>query len=404
MKRPLAGSTQLELPEDPDILRADILRHLGALQLPATTDRNGTTKASVRASHASQRAEIFRREFPTLGDRVRGLLDRFANGNEVEPGRIEPMLVPIAPNTADAELFSLATLLWSVPVSKGYGRRMRYLVVDGHNGKLIGLLALGDPVFNLKARDAWVGWTVEQRKRRLVDVMDAFILGAVPPYNRLLGGKLVAALIGSAEIGEAFEVKYGGSTGIISGETKKARLVLVTVTSALGRSSLYNRVVLREAPFDSQSRTLVRLDRIGATRGFGHFQLSDELFVRLRSYLGQCQHPYVTAYQFGQGPNWRMRVLRVGLEALRLDPSVLNHGIERDVFAMCLAANTREYLRGEDAEPSLDRPALATIVAAARERWIIPRALRVPDFRDFRRQDLLALLDDQRQPNDSRRC
>jgi hypothetical protein len=386
-----AQREQLELPEDPDALRADILRHLETLRLPSTMDRNGTTKAAVRASHAAQRAEIRQREYRVLG-RVHGLINHFANGDEVDPRRIQPVLVAVAPETVEADLFNLATLLWSVPVSRGYGRRQRYLVVDGHNGKLIGVFALGDPVFNLKARDAWIGWTADQRKKRLVNVMDAFILGAVPPYARLLGGKLVAALIGSAEVGEAFAAKYGGTTGIISGEAKRARLVLVTVTSALGRSSIYNRLVLHDAPHDPRTKVLVRLERIGSTSGFGHFQLSTELFLRLRSHLGQHDHPYVSSNRYGQGPNWRMRVLRVGLEALELDAGVLQHGIERDVFAMPLAANAREYLRGEAAEPLLDRPALATIAAAARERWIVPRAARVSDYRDFDRQDLPALL------------
>lgn len=68
------------------------------------------------------------------------------------------------------------------------------------NGCLIGLFALGDPVFNLSARDAWVGWPHGDRCRRLVHVMDAYVVGALPPYSLLIGGKLVAALMGSAEV------------------------------------------------------------------------------------------------------------------------------------------------------------------------------------------------------------
>ena len=35
----------------------------------------------------------------------------------------------------------------------GFGRRLRFLVWDDSNGKLIGILAIGDPVFNLSVRD-----------------------------------------------------------------------------------------------------------------------------------------------------------------------------------------------------------------------------------------------------------
>jgi len=37
-------------------------------------------------------------------------------------------------------------------VSRGYGRQ-RFLIWDQSNEKLIGLIALGDPVFNLRVRD-----------------------------------------------------------------------------------------------------------------------------------------------------------------------------------------------------------------------------------------------------------
>jgi hypothetical protein len=90
---------------------------------------------------------------------------------------------------------SAGSLTWAVPVSHGFGRRLRYLVWDRHNGKLIGLMAIGDPVFNLSVRDKLIGWNSHARGERLVNIMDAYVLGAVPPYNMLLGGKLVAALI-----------------------------------------------------------------------------------------------------------------------------------------------------------------------------------------------------------------
>ena len=50
-------------------------------------------------------------------------------------------------------------------------------------GLLLGVFALGDPVYNLRARDDLIGWNVEQRSARLYNVLDAFVLGAVPPYK-----------------------------------------------------------------------------------------------------------------------------------------------------------------------------------------------------------------------------
>lgn len=307
----------------------------------------------------------------------------------MRPDEIEPELVPVVADQYTGYLFRLATLLWSVPVSHGYGRRIRYLVRDRSNGKLIGIFALGDPVFNLSCRDAWIGWTVDDRRARLVNLMDAYVVGAVPPYSGLLGGKLVASLIGSAEVSRGFASKYGAATGIISGLQKRAQLALVTVTSALGRSSLYNRLRLRasadeggEAPF------LVNLERIGATKGFGHFQVSDELFERMRALLAAEGHPYANGHRYGDGPNWRLRIVRVGLTRLGLDDELTRHGITREVYAMAMSDMARAFLRGEVEDPEIDRPSVEEIGRAAVQRWIVPRAKLRPEFREFRREHL----------------
>ena len=98
------------------------------------------------------------------------------------------------------------------------------LVIDQSNNKLIGVIGLGDPVFNLAARDSWIGWTKEQRRDQLRNVMDAFILGAVPPYSYLPGGKLVAMLAASNEVRLAFRAKYFNHRSVIRRKTPDARL------------------------------------------------------------------------------------------------------------------------------------------------------------------------------------
>jgi hypothetical protein len=90
------------------------------------------------------------------------------------------MLQRISGGTWESDLFRLAALTWSVPVSNGFGRRLRYLVWDNHNNKLIGIIAIGDPVFNLSVRDTLIDWDAKARGERLVNLMDAYVLGAGP--------------------------------------------------------------------------------------------------------------------------------------------------------------------------------------------------------------------------------
>lgn len=372
--------------EDPVItqLRTDILAHINSLRLPVL-DADTPDKEIIRYSHAQKRQEVTQQEWQVIGPRVNRLIENFANGDEVNPERIRPELVPVISDHWTGHLFRLATLLWSVPVSHGYGRRIRFLVRDQYNGKLIGIFALGDPVFNLHCRDQWIGWNVDDRRERLVHLMDAYAVGAVPPYNEILGGKLIASLIGSAEVSQAFSQKYGNVTGIISGQNKAARLMLVTVTSALGRSSLYNRLKLK----DVDGNSLVELLEIGETRGYGHFQLSNDLFERIRQLLVDENHPYANGHQFGQGPNWRFRVLRVGLKRLGLDEELIRHGIHRKVYAMPMVSDFKDFLNGRSQETTLNRPTIETISTAALNRWVIPRSLRFPQFQQFQRNQVL---------------
>ena len=249
---------------------------------------------------------------------------------------------------------------------------MRYLVWDQHNEKLIGLIALGDPVFNLKARDDYVGWDSEARRQRLVNILDAYVLGAVPPYNTLLCGKLVACLVRTDQVRRDFQSKYGQTTGIISQEAKRAKLVMVTTSSALGRSSVYNRLKING---DEYFRS------IGFTGGWGHFHVPDDLFWDLREYLRSMSHEYVDGYAFGDGPNWRLRTIRAALDALEFRGDLLRHGIQREVFACNLATNASKILRGERKRPIFNTlKTVDEVGELAKERWIVPRAERQPDY------------------------
>ncbi len=308
----------------------------------------------------------------------------FADGREVVPSSIRPALELVEAETWQSNLFRLASLTWSVPVSHGYGRRLRFLVWDLSNNKLVGLLGLGDPVFNLRVRDAHIGWSVSQRERLLVNVMDAFVLGAVPPYNSLLSGKLVASLIRTQEVRDVFAQKYGKSTGTISGKQKGARLVAVTTSSALGRSSLYNRLSLGGVKY---------LCPLGFSKGWGHFHVPESVFKLMRAYLEEIGHPYASGNRFGQGPNWRLRVIREAMSRLQINPNLLRHGVRRQVFISELASNMARYLTGKVVRPQFKSLlSVDEVSSLALKRWILPRAERNSDFIDWRKEMVLEML------------
>jgi len=176
-------------------LKKKLRSHLRVLGFKKTENGlfqvDGGVKDIIRKLHAAQRDDRLRASQKFIEAKSDRLLKYFASGVDVDPCRIEPALERVSSGTWQGDLFRLASLTWSVPVSNGFGRRIRYLVWDRQNDKLIGLIAIGDPVFNLAVRDKLIGWDSRDRANRLVNIMDAYVLGAVPPYNALLGGKLV---------------------------------------------------------------------------------------------------------------------------------------------------------------------------------------------------------------------
>jgi hypothetical protein len=369
-------------------LKKRFRRHLRFLGFQKAADGTllppGTGKEVVRSIHSAQRNDRLAASQKFIADRLPKLLKYFASGDDVVAASITPKLQLIESDTWEGDLFRLASLTWSVPVSNGFGRRLRFLVWDEHNGKLIGIIAIGDPVFNLSVRDNLIGWDVKARGERLVNMMDAYVLGAVPPYNALLGGKLVACVVRSRDVYDQFAKAYGKTTGIISQQQKKARLLAVTTSSSMGRSSVYNRLKLGGTEYFTP---------IGYTGGWGHFHIPDSLFADLRDYLREIGHAYADLHCYGEGPNWRMRSARAALEALGFKDEILRHGIQREVFLCQFADNAAKLLRTGKGKPDLSSLLSAEDVAnLAVERWMLPRSERRPEFKLWKREDIEMLI------------
>ena len=368
-------------------LKRKVRRHLRQIgfrrQNNGSLAIDGDGKDAVRALHVAQRKAGFAKNREFLSERAPALIEHFASGEDIHPEEISPRLERIYAGTQQSELFRLASLTWSVPVSSGFGRRLRYLVWDDSNDKIIGLIAIGDPVFNLAVRDNLIGWSAKDRSARLINIMDAYVLGALPPYNLLLAGKMIACLIRTRQIYEDFKAQYGNTTGIISGVNKRARLIAVTTSSSMGRSSVYNRLKLDGTQY---------FESLGYTEGWGHFHIPDKLFLELRSYLRKKGHPYADLHRFGEGPNWRLRTTRAALTELGLRDSILRHGIRREVFISFLVSEGAKILLTGKGQPDISSLlSVGEVAEMALERWVRPRAERRSDYTKWTLEDLASL-------------
>ncbi|MCL6430301.1 MAG: DUF4338 domain-containing protein [Anaerolineae bacterium] len=303
----------------------------------------------------------------------------FANGNEVAPERIEPELLEVV-TERQHNLFRMARLLWSIPFSKGYGRRLRFLIVDRANGKLIGLLALQSPPLSFPARDRLFRYPPGKKTELVNQTMDIQTLGAVPPYDRLLGGKLIALVAASNEIRQVYSRKYTGHVTEMAQRILPPHLVALTTTSAFGRSSLYNRL--------THNGTVIA-ESLGYTEGYGTFHLM-ELYPLFREFLEN--QGISTRGGFGTGPRRKWQTMVRALDRLGLPSDLLRHGVKREAFLFRLVHNLEAYMEGRDAEPVYRDLPFSDLVSWWRERWLLPRAQRVDGWRYWRREELKGLL------------
>ena len=191
-------------------------------------------------------------------------------------------------------------------------------------------------------------------------MMDAYVIGAMPPYNHLLGGKLVSYILASNELREIYKNKYAHAKTIIKNR-EASDLVLLMTTSLYGQnSSQYNRLKYGE--------TLL-YEPIGATSGYGSLHISIETFNAMLQ-LAEDNGCNISN-RFGDGPNWRMRVIRAACDVLGLNSDViLKHSFQRGLFAVRLARNWRAFLKGESKAPIYCNMPLDNLVNYWRDRWL----------------------------------
>ena len=356
------------------------------ISLPENLD-----KAKIRDLHAEAIRHKIEECKKGLIEHEPSLIQCFASGEEIVPDKIKPKLVEVKAGSKEGLLFRYAGLHWSIPVSSGYGRRLRYLVIDEHTDKLMGLFGLGDPVFSLRHRDQWVGWNHEDRKERLHHVVDAFVLGAVPPYSFLLGGKLIALLATSNEVREAFKRKYEGKKSVIRERKNTGEIAMITTTSALERSSMYNRLKCAEPNLSAQldieiehlEKRLV-FQRVGHTQGFGEFHFSNGIYDSLTAFAKSNATATASHESWGSGFRNRQEVVQKALGKLGLPKSWLNHGIKREIYVAPLAENTRAFLCGNDSELNYYDQPVNELFKWYRERWLLPRSKRDLRYKEWK--------------------
>jgi hypothetical protein len=208
-------------------------------------------------------------------------------------------------------------------------------------------------------------------------VADVSVCGAVAPYNHLLGGKLVALLMASNEVLDAYRTRYSSQVSLISSQMagraiyRPANLKVITTTSLYGRgSSQYNRLRLRTSDFPFLSAD-VAWEEIATTAGYGTVHLSQTTTRVLRDFTDQVRGARHVNHRFGEGASPRLRQIRQALDDLGIASSdILHHATPRIFYGCEIHDGAKAELLGiRPNTDSLSHPA-AVISEAWRRRWL----------------------------------
>lgn len=334
------------------------------------------SKDAIKQLHRPAREEFLLKNASWIQRTFNKYRDFFADGHQVYPDKISPQLIQVQ-KPWHHELFRLARFYWSIPYSHGFGRRLRFLILDASNEKLIGIFGLQSPPIAFPVRDRLFNYPPGQKVQLVNQTMDIYTLGALPPYNRLLGGKLVAFSVCTNEVREAYRQQYSGKTTEMEKRVLPPHLVALTTTSAFGRSSIYNRL---------KYRGQLLAESLGFTNGYGNFHLQ-RLYPILKAYLES--QGVNTAGGYGTGPRRSWQLMRLALDKLGISADLLKHGIQREAFLFRLIDNLETYMNGETDTPKFKDLPFADLAAYWRERYLLPRADRVDSWHSWDRQEIL---------------
>lgn len=231
------------------------------------------------------------------------------------------------------------------------------------------------------------------------EIADLIVCGAVPPYNAVLGGKLVSMLAVSPSVVRMYQERYAGYASQIASSLagrpirRRSNLVFVGTTALYSsNSSQYNRLRLPKAVLSGSNDT--EFLRLGKSRSFGTSHLSSDSVSALVRLAEQTQVGVRVKSIFGEGVNPKLRKIRDGFDLLGWpSDELLRHRRQRIVYGVNLVKNLLPYLLGVDKEPryifrrnvaaDLDR-----ITDWWFERWLGKRAAK-PEVLEAVRQHTL---------------
>lgn len=328
-------------------------------------------RQSKRDAHILAKAERILAQEKFVIKNIPFILKHIPDGRKLEVDKIKPRLIEVEAGTKWEVMFRWWSLVWwSLPNERAYGRQMRFIVWDSYHKAPIGLIGLQSPILSWAVRDKHLGIESKDRDYWVNQSLSAQRLGALPPYNMILGGKLVASLVTADTIRKAFERKYANVRTVMKGRRIPGRLLFITTTGAYGKSSVYARLKYENKSIASF---------IGFSNGIGSFHIPNLLYENLIRYLESKNID--TSRGYGSGPSRKLRIIDQAMAMLGFQKGT-KHSIKRGVYFFPLADNLTSVIKDGKKPKWIKRP-VSGLSEYWKNRWAIPRSERDKSYLEF---------------------
>jgi len=334
-------------------------------------------KSRFKKIQAHSKIEQFKLQRDFLVSATEDIEPFVRSGNEINPDTIRLELRAVEPASIEEKIYRWWNIIWwSVPYQKAYGRQIRLLLWDTTHNAPFGIVGLQSPVLKMAVRDQYLKIPSESLDLVINKSMQAQRLGALPPYNKLLGGKMAAMSLVSNELRDLYKEKYRNSTTLIRERVIDADLLFLTTTSAFGRSSTYNRLKYND---EWIARSL------GYTQGSGTFHVTQDLYGELLKFLKRRKIDVNTT--FGYGASRKVKLIDQGFKLLNLN-KYHYHNLQREFFLFSAVRNLEQVIV-DQAIPDYQDWSIAELQSYWKSRWALPRSLNDESWRGFNARNFI---------------
>ncbi len=261
-------------------------------------------------------------------------------------------LEPIVEHTTDNETWTLLRQgISSMEFVANPGRNQKFFVKDKKTNKYLGVICMGSDVVSIKVRDAFLGWTKENKlddAKLQHTAIGTSIIATQPLGYNFLGGKLVSALVTCSTIRNKWKESYDQT------------LAGITTTALYGVHSQYNGI--------PHWKTL------GETAGQINLKPDDSIYLVWNQWLKENypeeHHKAVNA----TGP--KNNVINRIFKHLGMKAKDYQHGFKRGVYFADLYENGKEFFRSNIDEKDLIMKEKYQLDYDRVINWWKPKAIR----------------------------